>query len=82
MPINDFNTLLCAFRVIKNKIINQDNFMRVFNKASISVLTGNSTASKTPLRSNTPSNFERPKTPMRSSAINSTTNKSSEYALQ
>lgn len=69
MPINDFNTLLCAFRVIKNKIINQDNFMRVFNKASISVLTGNSTASKTPLRSNTPSkNFER------SSAI--TTNKS------
>lgn len=40
MPINDFNTMVCAFRVIKNSIIQRADFMSVFNRASLALVSG------------------------------------------
>jgi len=46
MPINDFNTMVCAFRVTKNSIIQRPDFMSVFNKASLALVSGSPKANK------------------------------------
>ena len=46
MPLNDFNTMVCAFRVTKNSIIARPDFMNVFNKASLALVSGSPKQSK------------------------------------
>ena len=35
MPLSDFNLMVCAFRITKNSNIDKNDFVNVFNKASL-----------------------------------------------
>jgi hypothetical protein len=69
MPLNEFNTMVCAFRVTKNSIISRADFMNVFNKASLALVSGSPKHSKA---SN--SRLSRPSSSMRAGNSKMTNN--------